>query len=68
MVPLTGIVDEFKAQRDHQADHPEGVAEKNDTIEYRIGTMIEIPRACPTADNIAKRQISSRLARMTSPR
>jgi pyruvate,orthophosphate dikinase len=27
---------------------------KNNSIEYRIGTMIEIPRACLTADKIAR--------------
>ena len=55
MVPLTGIVDEFKAQKEIIKQTIQKVfAEKNDTIEYQIGTMIEIPRACLTADNIAK--------------
>jgi pyruvate,orthophosphate dikinase len=55
MVPLTGIVYEFKAQKEVIEQTIRKVfAEKNDTIEYQIGTMIEIPRACLTADSIAK--------------
>ncbi len=55
MVPLTGIVHEFKAQKEIIEQTIQKVfAEKNDTIEYLIGTMIEIPRACLTADSIAK--------------
>jgi pyruvate,orthophosphate dikinase len=55
MVPLTGIVHEFKAQKEIIEQTIQKVfTEKNDTIEYLIGTMIEIPRACLTADSIAK--------------
>lgn len=55
MVPLTGIVLEFKAQKDIiEATIQKVFAEKNDSVEYKIGTMIEIPRAALTAHKIAK--------------
>ncbi len=55
MVPLTGIVYEFKAQKDIIEDTIQKVfAEKGDTVEYKVGTMIEIPRAALTAHKIAK--------------
>ncbi len=55
MVPLTGIVLEFKAQKNIIETTIQKVfAEKNDSVEYKIGTMIEIPRAALTAHKIAK--------------
>ncbi|MDR2815580.1 MAG: pyruvate, phosphate dikinase [Proteiniphilum sp.] len=55
MVPLTGIVYEFKAQKDIIENTIRIVfAEKNDSVEYKIGTMIEIPRAALTAHKIAR--------------
>lgn len=55
MVPLTGIVHEFKAQKDIIENTIQKVfAEKNDSVEYKIGTMIEIPRAALTAHKIAR--------------
>lgn len=54
MVPLTGILYEFKAQKDIiEKTIKEVFAEYNDSIEYHIGTMIEIPRATLTAHRIA---------------
>src|SRR5690554_1737811 len=54
MVPLTGIVYEFKAQKEIIESTIEKVfAEKNDSVKYKIGTMIEIPRAALTAHKIA---------------
>jgi pyruvate,orthophosphate dikinase len=54
MVPLTGIVYEFKAQKEIIETTIEKVfAENNDSVEYKIGTMIEIPRASLTAHKIA---------------
>lgn len=54
MVPLTGILYEFKEQeaviRNTAAKLFE---EKGDSIAYKVGTMIEIPRAALTADRIA---------------
>ena len=55
MVPLTGIVFEFKAQKDIiEKTIQEVFAENSESIEYKIGTMIEIPRAALTAHKIAK--------------
>lgn len=55
MVPLTGIVYEFKAQKDIiESTIRKVFAEKSDSVEYKIGTMIEIPRAALTAPKIAK--------------
>ena len=55
MVPLTGIVHEFKAQKDIiEKTIQEVFDEKKDSVEYKIGTMIEIPRAALTAHKIAK--------------
>ncbi len=54
MVPLVGIVQELKYLR----DIIESVAEKvfvevRERVDYKIGTMIEVPRACLVADEIA---------------
>ena len=55
MVPLVGNHKELHYQRDiieHVAE--EVFAERNDKMEYMVGTMIEIPRAAVTADQIAE--------------
>ncbi|MCE5205518.1 MAG: pyruvate, phosphate dikinase [Porphyromonadaceae bacterium] len=55
MVPLTGIVYEFMAQKEIIEKTIQQVfAEKSDSVVYKIGTMIEIPRAALTAHKIAK--------------
>ena len=55
MIPLVGEVKELKFVKDVVVETAEKVkAEKNSDIEYHIGTMIEIPRAALTADEIAK--------------
>ena len=55
MVPLTGIVHEFKAQKNIIENTIQQVfAEQNDSVDYKIGTMIEIPRAALTAHRIAE--------------
>lgn len=55
MIPLTGTLAEMKMQEDIVRTTVEKVfAEKNDSIEYLVGTMIEVPRAAVTADEIAK--------------
>jgi pyruvate,orthophosphate dikinase len=55
MVPLVGTLAELKNQSDIIRATAETVfAERNDRIEYQIGTMIEIPRAALTADQIAQ--------------
>ena len=54
MVPLIGHVNEFKNQKAViLAKAEEMFKEYNDRIEFKIGTMIEIPRAALTADEIA---------------
>ncbi|MDD3722321.1 MAG: pyruvate, phosphate dikinase [Lutibacter sp.] len=56
MVPLIGTLSEFTAQEDIiRATVNKVFEEKNDTIAYLVGTMIEIPRAVLTADLIAQR-------------
>ena len=55
MIPLVGEVKELKFVKDVVVETAEQVKkEKNSNMEYHIGTMIEIPRAALTADQIAK--------------
>ena len=55
MIPLVGEVKELKFVKDIVVETAEKVKkEKNSDIDYHIGTMIEIPRAALTADDIAK--------------
>ncbi|MDX1740040.1 MAG: pyruvate, phosphate dikinase, partial [Rhodothermales bacterium] len=55
MVPLIGTVEEYRNQRDVIRATAEKVfAEKSKKVEYLIGTMIEIPRAALTADEVAE--------------
>ena len=55
MIPLIGEKRELKFVKDVVVETAEEVKrEKNSDIEYHIGTMIEIPRAALTADEIAK--------------
>jgi pyruvate,orthophosphate dikinase len=55
MVPLTGIVHEFKAEKEIiESTIKKVFSEQNDSVEYKIGTMIEIPRAALTAHRIAE--------------
>jgi pyruvate,orthophosphate dikinase len=54
MVPLVGTVKEFTLQSDIIRNTAKTVfEERNDTIEFLVGTMIEIPRAALIADLIA---------------
>ncbi len=54
MIPLTGEIKEFKFVKNIIVETATKVMEeKGDKIEYLVGTMIEIPRACLTADAIA---------------
>jgi pyruvate,orthophosphate dikinase len=55
MIPLIGTVKELKMQEEIVRRVAEEVfAEKGDKIDYLVGTMIEIPRAALTADEIAE--------------
>jgi pyruvate,orthophosphate dikinase len=54
MVPLVSLSEELRQQRlviDEVATQV--IGEQGMTIEYRVGTMIELPRAALTADSIA---------------
>ncbi len=55
MVPLIGSVEEFTNQKIIINEMAEIVKKETGTqFEYLVGTMIELPRACATADKIAK--------------
>jgi len=53
MVPLVGMVTEFKIQKDIINSVAKEVLGKR-KIKYMVGTMIEVPRAATVADQIAK--------------
>jgi len=56
MVPLIGTIQEFESQEAIiRATADKVFEERNDSVEYLVGTMIEIPRAALTADLIAKK-------------
>ncbi len=56
MVPLIGTVAEFEMQEQIIRNTAQKVFEEyNDSIDFLVGTMIEIPRAALTADLIAKK-------------
>ncbi len=55
MIPLTGEVKELKYVKDVVvATADEEIKNANVDMKYQVGTMIEIPRAALTADEIAK--------------
>lgn len=55
MVPLVGVVKELEMQADIINRTAQLVfAERGETVAYKIGTMIEVPRAALVADQIAK--------------
>ena len=55
MIPLVGEVKELKFVRDVVVKTVEEVLKENNfELEYKVGTMIEIPRAALTADQIAE--------------
>lgn len=54
MVPLVGILYEFKEQENViRATAEEVFAEEGIRVDFKVGTMIEVPRAALTADRIA---------------
>ena len=54
MIPLVGHVNELKeVRRQLEAVAKEVTSEAGSAIEYKFGTMIELPRAALTADQIA---------------
>ena len=55
MIPLVGVRKELEITRRQIENVAKKVfAEAGRTLEYSIGTMIELPRACITADKIAE--------------
>ena len=55
MVPLVGTVMEFTHQKEIIENMAETVKKETGvTFEYLVGTMIELPRACATAEKIAE--------------
>ena len=55
MVPLVGVIEELKLQASVIRKTAEEVfKERGKRIDYKIGTMIEVPRAALTADKIAE--------------
>jgi pyruvate,orthophosphate dikinase len=56
MIPLSGTENEFEFLREVIINKAKEIFEKeNDTVEFMVGPMIEIPRACLVADRIAKK-------------
>ena len=55
MIPLVGHVNELRLQEQIVRDTAQAVmSETGVTVEYDVGTMIELPRAALTADEIAE--------------
>ncbi len=54
MIPLVGIEEELERMRNLTVNTAEQVIRETGTnVEYTVGTMIELPRACMIADEIA---------------
>jgi pyruvate,orthophosphate dikinase len=55
MIPLVGHVEELRRQKKIVIEEAERVLGKDGSgVEYLVGTMIEVPRAAVTADEIAR--------------
>jgi pyruvate,orthophosphate dikinase len=55
MIPLTSHVNELRVQRDIlEVEAKKVMREQGITVDYKFGTMIEIPRAALTADQLAE--------------
>ncbi len=55
MVPLVGLEKEIEVVKQKLEEVAQKVLKENNVqIEYKFGTMIEVPRACVIADKIAK--------------
>lgn len=54
MIPVAGIFNEIKILKAQIIEIADELMKKNNIkIEYKVGTMIEVPRACIVADEIA---------------
>jgi pyruvate,orthophosphate dikinase len=55
MIPIVGVEEELKRMRKLTVDTAERVmSERGVHVNYTVGTMIELPRACMIADDIAR--------------
>ena len=55
MIPLVGALNEFKVVKNIIVETANKIIEENNVnLKYTVGTMIEIPRACLIADEIAR--------------
>ncbi|MCC3867554.1 pyruvate, phosphate dikinase [Terrisporobacter mayombei] len=55
MIPLVGALNEFKVVKNIIVETANAIIEEsNIDLKYTVGTMIEIPRACLIADEIAR--------------
>lgn len=55
MIPLVSHVNELRSLREMVVKRAEDILNKNKSdISFTVGTMIELPRACVTADEIAE--------------
>jgi len=58
MIPLVGTVTEYQHQEKIIRSAADKVMKKfNVNVKYSVGTMIELPRACLTADEIAEHAV-----------
>ena len=54
MIPVVGILNEVKLLKKQIVQIADALIKKNNVkLDYKVGTMIEVPRACLTADEIA---------------
>ena len=55
MIPLVGALNEFRNVKNNIVETANKIIEENNVnLKYTVGTMIEIPRACLIADEIAR--------------
>jgi len=54
MIPLIGTAEELSILRERAVKVMEAVFAEGNRVEYMVGTMIEIPRAALTADQVAE--------------
>ena len=55
MIPLVGALNEFRVVKNIIVETANSIIEENNVnLKYSVGTMIEIPRACLIADEIAR--------------
>ena len=54
MIPVVGILNEVKLLKKQIVEIADEIIKRNNVkLDYKVGTMIEVPRACLTADEIA---------------